>query len=147
LGLRLSQILVCFHIPDPSGFKEGYHKGFPGGSAGKELPVNERDAKYKGLIPRSGRSPGEGYGNLLQYSCLENSMDRGTWRTIVHGVAKSWTRLHARTQVYQKAVTFRTESFILGFVMLRACISEPTERESKSTAVMQGQEGSLSLER
>ena len=110
-------LFVCFHIPDPSGFKEGYHKGFPGGSAGKELPANEKDTKDKGLIPGSGRSPGEGYGNLLQYSCLENSMDRGTWRTTVHGVAKSWTQLHMHAH-YQKAVTFRTEILVSILVSL-----------------------------
>jgi len=49
------------------------------------------DARDVGLIPRSGRSPGEGNGNLLQYSCLENSIDRGAWLATVHGVAKSWT--------------------------------------------------------
>ena len=48
-----------------------------------------------GLIPRSGRSPGEGNGNPLQYSCLENSMDRGTWRATVHGARKSRTQLSA----------------------------------------------------
>ena len=46
-----------------------------------------------GSIPGSGRSPGEGNGNPLQYSCLENSMGRGAWRATVHGVAESWTRL------------------------------------------------------
>ena len=46
-----------------------------------------------GLIPGSGRSPGEGNGNPLQYSCLENPMDRGAWQAKVHEVAKSWTRL------------------------------------------------------
>ena len=46
-----------------------------------------------GLIPGSGRSPGRGNGNLLQYSCLRNPMDRGAWRATVHGVAKSQTRL------------------------------------------------------
>ena len=46
-----------------------------------------------GLIPGLGRSPGEGNGNPLQYSCLENPMDKGTWWAILHGVAKSWTRL------------------------------------------------------
>ena len=45
-----------------------------------------------GLIPGSGRSPGEGNGNPLQYSCLENPMDRGAWWAIVHGVTKSQTR-------------------------------------------------------
>ena len=46
-----------------------------------------------GLIPGSGRSPEEGHSNPLQYSCLENPMDRGAWRATVHGVAKSQTRL------------------------------------------------------
>ena len=48
-------------------------------------------------IPRSGRSPGGGHGNPLQYSCLENSMDREAWGSIVHGVTKSLTE-HAHTQ-------------------------------------------------
>ena len=51
----------------------------------KNLPAREGDP---GLIPGSGRSPGEGNGNLLQYSCLENSMDRGTWWAAVHGVTE-----------------------------------------------------------
>ena len=64
--------------------------GFPGSSNGKESAGNMRDL---GLIPGSGRSPGEGNGNPLQYSCLDNSMDRGAWQAPVHGVAKSQTRL------------------------------------------------------
>ena len=60
--------------------------GFPGGSAGKESACN---VEYLGLIPGLGRSPGEGNGNPLQYSCLENSMDRGAWQATVHGIAKS----------------------------------------------------------
>ena len=64
--------------------------GFPGGSDGKESAHNAGDP---GSIPGSGRSPGEGNGNPLQYSCLENSMDRGAWQATVHGVTKSWTRL------------------------------------------------------
>ena len=59
----------------------------------KNLPANVRDTRDVGLIPGSGRSPGEGNGNPLQYSCLENPLDRGAWQAIVHGVAKSWTRL------------------------------------------------------
>ena len=47
----------------------------------------------RGWIPGSGRSPGEGNGNPLQYSCSENPMDRAAWRATVHGVAKSWTQL------------------------------------------------------
>ena len=49
--------------------------------------------KRLGYIPGLGRSPGEGHGNPLQYSCLENPMDRGSWRATVHGVTKSQTRL------------------------------------------------------
>ena len=59
--------------------------GFPGGSDGKESACN---AGNLGLIPGLGRSPGGGHGNPLQYSCLENPMDRGAWRFIVHGVSK-----------------------------------------------------------
>jgi len=55
------------------------------------LPANAGDVRDVGSIPGSGRSSGEGNGNPLQYSCLENSMDRGAWRATVHGVAKSWT--------------------------------------------------------
>ena len=62
--------------------------GFPGVSDGKEPACSARD---QGLIPESGGSPGEGNDNPLQYSCLENSMDRGAWWATVHGVAKSWT--------------------------------------------------------
>ena len=65
--------------------------GFPGGSVIKNLPANAGDAEDVGLIPSPGRSPAVGNGNLLQYFCLENSMDRGTWWTTVNGVAKSWT--------------------------------------------------------
>ena len=56
-----------------------------GGSDGKESACTAGDP---GLNPVSGRSPGEGKGNPLQYSCLENSMDRGTWQPIVHGLQK-----------------------------------------------------------
>ena len=64
--------------------------GFSGGSAVKNLPANVVDA---GSIPGSGRSPGEGNDSPLQYSCLENSMDRGPWWAIVHEVTKVWTGL------------------------------------------------------
>ena len=58
---------------------------FPGDSVVKNLPANVGDL---GSIPRSGRSPGEGNGNPLQYSCLGNPMDRGAWQAIGHGVTK-----------------------------------------------------------
>ena len=59
--------------------------GFPCSSVSKESACNSGDL---GLIPGLGRSPREGKGNPLQYSCLENSMDRGAWRTTVHGVTR-----------------------------------------------------------
>ena len=60
----------------------------PGGSDGKGFACNAGDL---GLIPELGRSPREGNGNPLQYSCLENPMDRGAWRATVRGVAQSQT--------------------------------------------------------
>ena len=62
---------------------------FPGDSDSKESDHSVRD---QGSIPGLGRSPEEN-GNPLQYSCLENPMDRGAWQATVHGVAKSWTQL------------------------------------------------------
>ena len=59
----------------------------------KNPPANAGDIRDVGSIPGSGRSPGGGYGNPPQYSCLENPMDRGPWRATVHGVTKSQTRL------------------------------------------------------
>ena len=58
----------------------------------KNLPARAGNVRDLGLIPGSGRNPGGGHGNPLQYSCLENPMDRGAWRATVHGVTKSWTR-------------------------------------------------------
>ena len=70
--------------------------GFPGGSVVKNLPANAGEATS---IPGLGRSPREENGNTLQYSCLEDSMDRGACWATVHGVTKSWKRLsmHAGT--------------------------------------------------
>ena len=62
----------------------------PGGSDGKESACN---AGNLGSIPGLGRIPGEGNGNPLQYSCLENPMGRGVWQATVHEVANSWTQL------------------------------------------------------
>ena len=67
--------------------------GFPDGMVVK----NPAKAGDVGSIPGSGRPPGGGNGNPLQYSCLENPMDRGGWWATVHGVAKSWTQLSNRT--------------------------------------------------
>ena len=71
--------------------------GFSGDSEVKASACNVGDL---GSIPESGRSPGEGNGNPLQYSCLENPMDRGAWWAPVHGVAKSQTRLSDFTSLH-----------------------------------------------
>ena len=62
---------------------------FPGGTAVKTLPANAGDARDLGWIPGLGRSPGGGHGHSLQYSCLENPMDRGAWWAVVDGVTES----------------------------------------------------------
>ena len=78
--LFLPSVFICFRV------HVRYIMGFPGGSYGKESACN---AGVLGLIPGSGRFPGEGDSNPLQYSCLENSMDRGAWWATVHGVTKT----------------------------------------------------------
>ena len=73
-------------------FKVGTHLrlGFPGGAVVKNPHANAGDVSS---VPGLGRSPGEGNGNSLKYSCLENPMDRGAWWATVHGIAKSQTQL------------------------------------------------------
>ena len=71
--------------------------GFPGGS---EVKISACNAGDPGWIPGSERSPGEGNGNPLQYSCLKNPMDRGAWWAAVHGIVKSWTQLSVRACVH-----------------------------------------------
>ena len=73
-----------------------YHLGFPGGT---EVKVSACNAGDLGSIPGSESSPGEGNGNPLQYSCLENPMDGGAWWVTVHRVAKSQTRLSGFTSL------------------------------------------------
>ena len=78
-------------------------------------PANAGDTRNTGLISGSGRSPSVGDGNPLQYSCLENSMDRGAWWATVHGVTKSQTQLRSEhtahqvfiwTYIFQSAISF-----------------------------------------
>ena len=79
----------------------------------KNLPANEGDVRDMGLIPGWGRSPGGRHGNPLQYSCLENLMDRGAWWVTVHGVAKSWMRLstHAHGRNQEKIKTKKKKNW------------------------------------
>ena len=67
------------------------YMGFSGGSVVKNPPANAGDTRDVGAIPGFGRSPGEGNDSLLHYSCLENPVDKGSWRATVHRVIKSWT--------------------------------------------------------
>ena len=83
-----TEFLSVLILKTASWFKQDW--GFPGGSDGKESACSAGDPDS---IPGSGRSPGEGNGNPLQHSCLENPMDGGAWSATVHGVAKSQTRL------------------------------------------------------
>ena len=89
--------------------------GFPGGS---EVKVSACNAGDLGSVPGLGRFPGEGNGNLLQYSCLENHMDGGAWWATVHGVAKSQTRLSnftLPTELSGKPLV-HLENFLLWFI-------------------------------
>ena len=75
----------CFHLLTLENNAAGSMSGFPGGSVVKNSPASAGEA---GSFPGWGRAPGEGNGNPLQYSCLENPMDGGAWRATVHGVSK-----------------------------------------------------------
>ena len=79
--MQIISIIIISGISSEFGDASFRALGFPGDSVVKNLPVNAGDM---GLIPGSGRSPGEGNGNPLQYSCLENSMDRVAWQATVH---------------------------------------------------------------
>ena len=88
------EVLQSIHKEGAAGL--GYHllvtpKGLSLWQNGKESSANEGDTRVAGSIPGLGRSFGGGNGNPLQYSCLENSMDRQAWWATVHGVTKSWT--------------------------------------------------------
>ena len=92
LSTKMSINFKRLNTKECSQNKKNYIKklGFPSSSDGKASACNAGDP---GLIPGSGRSPGEGNGTPLQYCRLENSKDRGAWRAIVLGVAKSQTQL------------------------------------------------------
>ena len=94
--------------------------GFPGSSVVKNLSANTGILGYVGLIPGLGRYPGGENGNPLQYSCLENRMDRGAWSATVHRVAKSRTQLstHAYTHTYLDVWNFSILKFICLYILL-----------------------------
>ena len=80
--VELREVILCFD----------FKWGFPGGASYKEPACQCRlDVRHAGSIPGSGRSPGEGNGNPLQYSCLENPMDQEAWQATVHRIAQSNT--------------------------------------------------------
>ena len=80
--------LLSYLLPAASSF---FNNSIIGSSVGKELTGNAGDTGDVSFVRGSGRFPGEGHGNPLQYSCLENTLDRGTWQATVHRVAKSQT--------------------------------------------------------
>ena len=99
-------------------------RGFPGGANGKESACQCRRHRTVSSAPGTGRSPGEGNGNSLQYSCLENPMDRGAWRATVRGAAKSQTQLNDFTSL--------TSYFIIGEgngnSLQYSCLENPMDR-------------------
>ena len=116
--------------------KDAYSlEGFPGGSEVKASACNVGDL---GSIPGSGRFPGEGNGNPLQYSCLENPMDGGAWWAAVHGVAKSRIRLSVFTFSFtftRLVITFLPRSKRLLILWLQSpsvVILEPQKIKSAS---------------
>ena len=118
-GARLSKSLIQFSVDGWGYYLPGaklwcgllwWLSPFQSGSEGKASACNAGDP---GLIPGSGRSPGERNGNPLQYSCVENSMDGEAWSATVHGLAKSWTRLSDFTllQTMVKEIKIMVTSF------------------------------------
>ena len=86
-----------------------------------------------GSIPGSGRSSGEGNGNPLQYSCLENPMDRGTWRATAHWVAKSWTRLSNFTFTFSNSSSSEYSEISDNFIQIY--IPDKLQKRLKSIAL------------
>ena len=98
--LLLPGCVDCLYIP-PHFSPVCCHplRGFPGGTSGKQPACSCRRHKRVGLIPELRRSPGGGYSNPLQYSCLEKPMDEGAWQTMAHRISKSriWLSEHTHT--------------------------------------------------
>ena len=91
IGFSRQEYWSGFLFPSPGDIP---NPGIELSSVVKNFPANAGDSRHASSIPGVGRSPGGGHGNPLQYSGLENPMDRGGWRSTVHGVAQSWTGLN-----------------------------------------------------
>ena len=91
--MRRSKSVSAFLEKAIFSFIKGFHKGLPQWLSRKKFAYSAEDASDSSLIPGLGRSHGGGYGNPLQYSCLEKPMDKGAWRASVHRFTKSWIRL------------------------------------------------------
>ena len=128
------------------GFGESYHdlQGFPGGLVVKNPPAKVGNARDTDLIPESGKSPGAGHGNLLQYSCMENLKDRGPWRATVHGTtieSKELDRTEA-TQHTRMPATWSPYRMKVKVKVAQSCLTlfDPWNSPGQKTGV-----GSLSL--
>ena len=102
---------------------------FPIDSVVKRPPASAGEAGDRSLIPGSGRSPGGGNGNPLQYSCLEHSMERGAWWATIHGVAKSLTKLTLHFTLHTLLCTDLSHGFYFNFCFSCSLVSELQHRE------------------
>ena len=107
--------------------------GFPGGAVVKNLPANAGDTGDTGSITGSGRYPGTENGNPLQYSCLENLMNRGAWWAPVHRVTKGWTQMK-RLSTNKKQEVLKPSRALWGFQAQRPLC--PPFLIGKSSAIM-----------
>ena len=96
----------------------------------KNPPASVGDTRYADSVAGLGRSPGGGNGNPLQYSFLENPMDRGAWQAVVHGVTKNWTRLSTAQHSTKEAITLKTTFYNLFSMLMR-----PGERNGSGNDV------------
>ena len=100
--------LSSFHGPT-LGIAPGFGLIFCVAQVVRSPPANAEDIRDTGSIPGSGKPPGVGNGNPLQYSCLENPMNRGPWQATVHGVAKSQTRLSPHRDLWVGSSSYGTQ--------------------------------------
>ena len=120
-SVSVSAMFAPAHVHKQLSIKITQTRGLPTWLSGKESPASTGDTKDMGSIPGSGSSTEEGNGNPLQYSCLENPIDRGAWQAAVHGITKRWTRWSTHTQKVKLGLSeieeakHHNHSFILSF--------------------------------